>query len=61
MYKLVIYLMKCSNKDTLAIKNVKLLDFLVSLLDAMRESDRNLNKECFREEIIETVMDKRPI
>jgi hypothetical protein len=53
--------MKCGSKRTLEIKNVKLFEFLSSLLAAFRESDRNLNKECFEFEIVHTVMNYKPI
>jgi hypothetical protein len=53
--------MKCGSKRTLEIKNVKLFEFLSSLLAALRESDRNLNKECFKYEIMGTTMSYKPI
>ena len=61
MYKMVFYLMSCDTKMTLMNEKVKLFDFLLSLLDALRESDRNLNKECFEEEIVQTTIHKKPI
>lgn len=57
--KFIFAAMKCANKETKTLKSSKLINFGIQLMNALRESDRNLNKECFHHEIYLTKFDKK--